>query len=55
MLAGTEGRYRDDENSLRLKVFIEQLGLRKNASLDSVEPSDPKLTQLLNNWDELID
>ena len=54
-MAGTEGRYRDEEDSIGLKVVIDRLGLRKNVSMELIEASDPKLTQLLNDWDDLID
>lgn len=55
IMAGTEGRYWDEEESIRLSVFIEQLGLRKNVSLDAIASSNPRLIQLLGNWDNLID
>ena len=54
-MAGTEGRYWDEEQSVRLSVFVDQLGLRKNASLDSIDITDPKLTQLLREWKSLVD
>lgn len=55
LMAGTEGRHRDDEDSIRLDVLIEQLGLRKNVSLDAIASTNPSLTQLLHDWDDLID
>ena len=54
-IAGTEGRYWDEEQSVRLSVFVEQLGLRKNVSLDLIDPTDTKLTQLLREWKSLVD
>lgn len=55
VMAGTEGRYWDEENSIRLDVFIKRLGLRKNVSLDAISPSNPELPQLLHDWDDLVD
>lgn len=55
VLAGTEGRYRDEEDSVRLSVFLEELGLRKNVSLESIAPSNAKLIQLLSDWNRLVD
>ncbi len=55
IMAGTEGRYWDEEASIRLDVFVEVLGLRKNVSLDAISPSDPKLIHLIDSWDDLVD
>ena len=55
VLAGTEGRYWDKDDSIRLDVLIERLGLRKNISLGAIAPSNSKLIQLLKDWSDLVD
>ena len=55
LLAGTEGRYLDDENSIALETFLEHMNLPSNASLRQFKSSDPRVVSLRDNWNELID
>ncbi|MEZ6081262.1 MAG: phospholipase D family protein [Pirellulaceae bacterium] len=54
VLAGTEGRYWDFENSIYREQFLQAMSLPANASLRRISADDEKLQYLLANWDVYV-
>lgn len=53
LLAGVEGRYWDHLRSVYRDPFLDALELKPNAALSSFDGDDPRLCQLLVDWDSL--